>query len=89
MEPDSLSNPMKVTEADFKSGNNVYHLDSQRNEIDEWCVGNTAIKVDGIGRVVPIKIKGQQHKRIDGAVTKIIANAILGRYRSEFLEMVG
>lgn len=78
-----LSNPMKLVEADLKSKTLVYN----NNEIDKWCLGNTGIKVNNIGQIMPVKI--ETNLRIDGAVTKFIAYAIYNRYRNDYLDLVG
>lgn len=79
---DGLSSPMKLVEADLKSKLHVYNS----NPVDEWCFGNTGIKVDNFGRIMPEKM--EIDKRIDGAVTSIITYAVYGMYRSEFLRIV-
>lgn len=84
MDFDVMSNPMKLVEADLKSGLVNYN----NNEIDKWCLKNTALRIDNIGRIMPVKIGGQANKRIDGAVTLIILYAIYMRYKTDFLEMV-
>ncbi len=84
MDFDVMSNPMKLVEADLKSNLINYN----NNPIDKWCLGNTALKIDNIGRIMPVKVGGQSNKRIDGAVTLIILYAIYMRYKTEFLEML-
>ncbi|MBU7320285.1 terminase TerL endonuclease subunit [Paenibacillus oleatilyticus] len=79
-----LSNPMKLLEADLKSSLVVY----DGNPIDKWCLGNTGIKVDNLGRVMPVKTQGLQNLRIDGAVTKIIAYAMYIKHRTEFTNLL-
>lgn len=86
MDFDSMSNPMKLCGADFQSGLVVY----DNNPVDRWCIGNTGIKIDDLGRIRPIKIQDKQYaRRIDGAVTMIICYAIYNRYRTDYLEAVG
>lgn len=80
----TLSNAMKLVEADFKGKLINYNND----EIDRWCYGNAAMEVDNLGNCQAVKIEGQPAKRIDGAVTLIIAYEMLRRYRSEFVKMV-
>jgi phage terminase large subunit-like protein len=77
-----MSNPMKLVEADLKSKLINYNA----NPITKWNLGNTAIKLDGLGQIMPIKVKDQQNRRIDGAVTLIILYAMYQRHRSEFLQ---
>ena len=84
MDKFSLSNPMKLVEADLRSQLIVY----DDNPIDRWCLGNTAIKVDGLGLIMPVKVNGQGNKRIDGSLTFIIAYATYMRYRTEYLNIL-
>lgn len=81
----ALSNAMKLVEAELKSKKINY----QNNEIDKWCLSNCCIEVDNVGNVQPVKIKGQQSKRIDGAVTLIMLYEMFRRYRSDFMTLVG
>ena len=80
----TLSNAMKLVEADFKGKLINYN----NNDVDRWCYGNAAMEVDNLGNCQAVKIEGQPAKRIDGAVTLIIAYEMLRRYRSEFVKMV-
>ncbi|MGB7594711.1 MAG: terminase TerL endonuclease subunit, partial [Erysipelotrichaceae bacterium] len=80
----TLSTPMKLLEADLKSGLVNYN----ENDIDRWCLGNTAIKIDNLGLIMPVKVNDARNRRIDGAVTMIIMYAMWQRYRTEFLEML-
>lgn len=76
----TLSNAMKLCEADLIARLVNYN----ENEIDAWCLGNAAMEMDNLGNVQAVKIAGQPSKRIDGAVTLIIAYEMYRRYRSEF-----
>ena len=76
-----MSSPMKLLEADIKEELVNYN----DNPIDKWCLSNTSVQVFDTGLIMPIKIKGQQAKRIDGAVSMIILYEVLRRYRSEFM----
>lgn len=84
MDYNNLSNPMKLVEADLISKSINYN----NNPITRWCLGNTALKIDNLGRIMPVKVNDLQNRRIDGAVTLIILYAIYQRYRTEYLEMV-
>ena len=75
---------MKLVEADFKA----QLINYNNNEIDKWCLGNAAVEVDNAGNCQAVKIKGQPARRIDGAVTFIIAYEIYRRYRSEYTQML-
>lgn len=80
----TLSNAMKLCEADLKAKLVNYNS----NEIDMWCLGNAAMEVDSLGNCQAVKQTGQPNKRIDGAVTLIIAYEMFRRYRSDFLKVV-
>lgn len=81
----SLSNPMKLLEADLKSGIVNYGA----NPIDKWNLGNVGLKMDNFGRIMPVKVNDQSNRRIDGAVTKIIAYAVYQRNQTEYLSIIG
>lgn len=81
---DSMSDPMKLVEEDLKSKIVNYN----KNPIDRWCFGNTAIKLNTIGQIIPIKVEDTRTRRIDGAVALIIATAIYIRHRTEYLNFV-
>ncbi|HBV97769.1 MAG: terminase [Peptococcaceae bacterium BICA1-7] len=84
MDKNTLSNPMKLVEADLKSKLINYN----NNPIDRWCLGNTAMKIDNLGLIMPVKVNDLKNRRIDGAVTLIILYCIYMRYRTEYLEIV-
>lgn len=79
-----LSNAMKLVEADLKS----QYINYGNDPIDKWCLGNCCCKVDDRGDIQPVKIPGQQSKRIDGAVTFIGLYEVFRRYRSDFMSLV-
>lgn len=79
-----LSNAMKLCETEFKSRLINYN----EHEIDRWCLGNAAMEMDSLGNVQAVKIQGQHYKRIDGAVTFIIAYEMLRRYRSDMTNLM-
>ena len=81
----ALSNAMKLTEADLKSK----HVNYGGNPLDKWCFSNCCCEVDNVGNIQPVKAKGQQKKRIDGAVTMIMLTEMFRRYRSDYLTMIG
>lgn len=80
----NMSNPMKLLEADLKSNLVNYN----QNPIDIWCLSNTSVKNDNLGRIMPVKVQDMRNRRIDGAVTMIIAYATFDRFRKEYLEIV-
>ena len=81
----TLSNPMRLVEADIKDG----RINFNENEIDKWCLLNTSVQVWDTGHIMPVKIKNQPSRRIDGTLSLIMAYEILRRYRSEFNNMIG
>ena len=81
----TLSNAMKLCEADIKA----QIINYNENDIDAWCLGNAAIDVDNTGNCQVVKIAGQPNKRIDGAVTFVIAYEMYRRYRSDFIKLLG
>lgn len=81
----TMSGPMKLVEADLKSKLINYN----NNPIDEYCLLNTAIKINNKMDMMPAKIENQPEKKIDGAVTMIIAYKVYIDNRTEFLELSG
>jgi phage terminase large subunit-like protein len=81
----SMSEPMKLVEADLKSDLIVYN----NNPIDKWCLENTALNFNTKLDIMPKKVQGKEDKKIDGAVTMIIAYRIYIDNRTEFLSLVG
>lgn len=80
-----LSSAMKLTEADLKS--KVFNY--RGNPIDKWNLANCCCAVDNVGNIQPVKIPGQQSKRIDGALTLIMLNEVYRRYRTDFKQIIG
>ncbi len=74
----TLSNAMKLTEADFKNKLINYN----NNVVDKWCLSNAGIKVDN--NDMALCVKKEKNKRIDGAVTLIILYEMYRRYRTDF-----
>jgi phage terminase large subunit-like protein len=79
----SLSEPMKIMEADLK--NNFVNYNN--NPIMKWCLANTQAKVDLNGNIQPSKLNSK-YKRIDGTVALIIAYVILNRYKTDYENMI-
>ncbi len=84
MDYNSLSNPMRLLEQDLKDKNVIYN----NNEMDVWCLKNTAVKPNNIGQIMPVKVQGQSKNRIDGGLGFIISYAALSRYKSDYLTLV-
>lgn len=81
----ALSNAMKLTEAELKSR----AINYGQNDIDKWCLKNCCCAVDNVGNIQPVKIPGQQSRRIDGALTFIIVYEVYRRYRTDFRTLIG
>ena len=79
----SLSEPMKILEADLK--NDLVNYDN--NPILKWCLANTQAKVDLNGNIQPSKLNSK-YKRIDGTVALIIAYVVLNRYKTDYENMI-
>lgn len=80
-----LSSPMRLVEADLRDA----YINYNDNPIDRWCLGNTSVRVWDTGHIMPVKIKGQAARRIDGTASLIGVYEILRRYRSDFLSAIG
>lgn len=80
--PDTLSNAMKLLEADFRHQLVNYN----QNAMDKWCLKNAGIKVNDRGQC--FCVKQETAKRIDGAVTFIILYEMYRRYRSDFRQII-
>ena len=75
-----LTSPMRLVEADLRQG----LINVNDNPIDRWCLENTSIQLWDTGHIMPIKIKGQPGKKIDGTLSLIMAYEMYRRYRTEF-----
>lgn len=85
MQGRALSNAMKLTEAELKSRS----INFNNNKMDKWCLSNCCCKVDNVGDIQPVKIPGQNSKRIDGALTFIMLYEIYRRYKSDYKTLIG
>jgi phage terminase large subunit-like protein len=81
----SMSEPMKLVEADLKSDLINYN----NHPIDKYCLENTALNMNTKAEIMPVKVQGQDDRKIDGAVTIIIGYRIYIDNRTEFLSLVG
>lgn len=80
-----LSSPMRLVEADIRDQLIAYN----DNPIDRWCLENTSVQVWDTGHIMPIKIKGQAARRIDGTLTMIMAYEMYRRYKTEMTNALG
>lgn len=76
-----LSSPMRLVEADIRDQLIAYN----DNPIDKWCLQNTSVQVWDTGHIMPIKIKGQASRRIDGTLSLIMCYEMLRRYKTELM----
>lgn len=74
--PDVLHTANCQVEADLKD-----KLIIGLNEMDKWCFGNAALKVDGRGKSLVVKIDNMQSRKIDGAVCSVILQETYNRYK--------
>ncbi|KON86604.1 terminase [Sporosarcina globispora] len=81
----SMSEPMRLVEADLKSN----LINYSNNPIDKFCLENTALDMNTKMEMRPIKVQGKEDKKIDGAVTIIIGYRVYIDNRTEFLSLVG
>ena len=79
-----MSNPMRLVEADLRS--RLVNYGS--NPMTKWCLGNTCVQVDNLGRPMAVKIANQPSRRIDGAVNMIILYATYWRFKGEYMRLV-
>lgn len=76
-----LTSPMRLLEADIRD-QSVWFND---NPIDKWCLTNTSVQVFDTGHLMPVKIKGQASRRIDGTISSVCCYEMLRRYKTELL----
>ena len=74
--PDVLHTANCQVEADLKD-----RLIIGLNDMDKWCLGNAALKVDSKGKSLVVKIDNMKAKRIDGAVCSVILQETYNRYK--------
>ena len=74
-----LTSPMRLVEADIRD----QMINYNDNPIDKWCLQNTSVQIWDSGHMMPVKIKGQASKRIDGTLSLIIAYEMLRRYKTD------
>lgn len=74
-----LTSPMRLVEAELRD--ELIALND--NPVDKWCLGNTSLQMWNTGHIMPVKIKGQSARRIDGTLSLIMAYEMLRRYRTD------
>ena len=81
-----LSNAMNSLEMDLKQNLVNYN----QNPMDKYCLENVTAKWNSQGtKRMPVKVQGDENKKIDGAVTMLICYETLDRYRKEYTDIVG
>lgn len=78
-----MTAPISMVEADLQS-----QLVAGLNDLDKWCIGNATLRVDNHGNCLLDKIKGQESRRIDGAVSLCISYEIYRRYRTVYNDSI-
>lgn len=79
-----LSSPMRLVEADIRDQKIAFN----DNVIDKWCIMNTSVQLWDTGHIMPIKIKGQASRRIDGTLSLIMCYEMWRRYKTEMQNAV-
>lgn len=79
--PDVLHTANCQVEADLKD-----RLIIGLNEMDKWCFGNAALKVDGRGKSLVVKIDNMKARKIDGAVCSVILQETHNRYKTDLAD---
>lgn len=82
---EALNVPTRTLEVDLRA----HQVNYGANAICRWCLANTTLKHNSSGFVMPEKIQGYVGNKIDGTMTKIIANAVLRMYKKEFMSKIG
>ena len=76
-----LTSPMRLLEADIRD----QLINRNDNPIDIWCLTNTSVQIWDTGHIMPIKIKNQASRRIDGTLSEIMVYEMLRRYKTEMM----
>ena len=76
--PDVLHTANCQVEADLKD-----RLIIGLNDVDKWCFGNAALKIDGRGKSLVVKMDNMKARKIDGAVCSVILQETYNRYKTE------
>ena len=76
--PDVLHTANNQVEADLKD-----RIIVGLNPVDKWCLSNAALKVDGRGKSLVVKIDNAKARRIDGAVSSVILEETYSRYKTD------
>ena len=78
----SLNGAMSSLETDLM----YKKINYNDNEIDRWCLRNTALKLNTMGLKMPVKLYNQSKNRIDGTLGFLISYATYSRYSDTYLQ---
>lgn len=76
--PDVLNGAINQTEKDLRD-----RLIVGLNDVDRWCLGNSALQLNSKGMGLVVKMDGVKERKIDGAVCLVILQETYLRYGSE------
>ena len=76
---DVLSTANNMVEDDLKD-----RIFSGLNDMDKWCLGNAALKMNSYGKSLVVKIDNMKERKIDGAVSLVILQETYNRYKTEW-----
>lgn len=79
----SLNGPMNSLESDLT----YKKLNYNNNEVDRWCLRNTAFKLNQMGLKMPVKVWNQAKNRIDGTLGFLTAYAAYSRFSSTYINL--
>lgn len=79
----SLNGAMASLESDLT----YKKLNYNNNEMDRWCLSNTAFKLNNMGLKMPVKIWNQAKNRIDGTLGILTAYVAYSRFSSTYLSL--
>lgn len=82
--PEVLHSAICQVEADLKD-----RLLIGLNDMDKWCFGNAALKVNSTGKSLVVKIDNAKAKKIDGAVCAVILQETFNRYKPDLFAYLG
>ena len=76
--PDVLNEAINQTEKDLRD-----RLIVGLNDVDRWCLGNSALQFNSKGMALVVKMDGVKERKIDGSVCLVILQETYLRYGSE------
>lgn len=84
MTPAALDFGTRELENDLRGRRANYN----QNEMCIWNFRNAALRHDGVGRCMPIKLQGYIGNKIDGTMSKVIAYTTLRHFKAAFMAKV-